>query len=665
LSETVERHTVDFGRDVCGVFDVANGREWLVTNGIGGYASGTLDGSLTRAYHGLLVAALAPPGARTLLAVKFDETCTYLGTTYDLATNRWASGAIDPHGYRNVERFYLAGTTPVWNFAFAGALIEKSITMVLGENVTVVRYRVLRALGPVRFSLRAIVDGRDHNGITRAGDLPLIASREGTVVVTYPSSGVAVVLRTDRGTTATAGEWFRDFDLIRERERGLPDREDHVHAADIVFSLVAGEEAHVSAATPDVGDVDPARAFADRATYESELLATAPRGGREIAHLALAADQFVVERRAIEVPDGKTVIAGYPWFTDWGRDTAISLPGLAIVTGRRGMARSILETFGRYVDGGMLPNVFPDRGDLPEYNTVDAALWYVDAVRAYVAAFGIDAAFDALYEACASIVDGYRGGTRYGIHMDPADGLIAAGEPGVALTWMDAKVGDWVVTPRIGKPVEINALWYNALRTLADLSRRRGIPGVVYDELAKRVLTSFARFQLHDGRGLADVLDGPGGTDASLRPNQIFAVALEHSPLERGAAREVVDICTRELVTSHGLRTLARSDPHYVPTYAGPRGARDAAYHQGTVWPWLLGPFATAYARAYDDPATALTFLEPLLSSIRSYGLGTIAEIADAETPFAWKGAIAQAWSVAELLRALSELVADVRAGGK
>jgi predicted glycogen debranching enzyme len=645
---------VHFGRDLCGQFDVADVREWLVTNGIGGYASGTIDGSLTRCYHGLLVAALAPPGARTLLAVKLDEICTYLDTPYDLATNRWASGAIDPQGYLNLERFFLDGTTPVWEYAFAGALIEKRVTMVLGVNATIVRYRVLRAIAPVRFALRAIVDGRDHNGVTHAGDLPRIEQREGGLLVRYPSA--AFVLRSDRGTVWPAAEWYRDFDLVRERERGLPDREDHVHAADIVFSLATGEAAHVCAGTPDVDFGDPGKAFEERARHEAELLALARPADAEIGQLVLAADQFIVDRRTAEVPDGKTVIAGYPWFTDWGRDTAISLPGLAIVTGRRDVARSILETFARYIDGGMLPNVFPDRGVTPEYNTVDAALWYVDAVRAYVAAFGIDPAFDVLYQACASIVEGYRRGTRYGIHMDEADGLIAAGVPGVQLTWMDAKVGDWVVTPRIGKAVEINALWYGALQTLADLSRRRGIPAPQYDALAKRVKTSFARFVLPDGKGLADVLDGPEGDDATLRPNQIFAAALEYSPLDRAAARDVVDVCTRELVTSHGLRTLARTDARYSPAYGGSREARDGAYHQGTVWPWLLGPFSLAYARVYGDREMARTFLGPLLESLRSYGLGSIAEIADAEPPFAWKGAIAQAWSVAELLRALHEL---------
>jgi predicted glycogen debranching enzyme len=594
-----------------------------------------------------------------LLCAKFDETCTYLGKSYDLATNRWRSGAIDPRGYLNLERFYLDGTTPVWQFAFAGALVEKRLTMQLGANATVVRYSVLRAIAPVAFTLRAIVDRRDHNGNTRAGQLPNVALQDGAITIGYPGDAGALFLRSDHGSAAPAAEWYRDFDLVRERERGLPDTEDHVHAANVSFALVAGESTHVWASTTDPSDTDAASVFDARAAHEASLLGKMRSPPPRIAQLVLAADQFVVSRPSEDVPDGKTVIAGYHWFTDWGRDTAISVPGLAIATGRRDVACAILETFARCIDGGMVPNVFPERGVIPAYNTIDAALWYVEAVRAYVEAFGIDPAFDALYEACAAIVEGYRRGTRFGIRMDPADGLIAGGQAGVQLTWMDAKAGDWVVTPRIGKPVEINALWYNALRTLADLTRRRGRIDGDYDPLAQRVRASFARFVLPNGRGLADVLDGPDGDDHSLRPNQIFAAGLPYTPLDSAAARDVVDVCARELVTSHGLRTLAPSDPRYVGTYAGSREARDGAYHQGTVWPWLLGPFASAHARVYRDPAAAFAFVAPLLQSLGAYGLGTIAEIADADPPFAWKGTIAQAWSVAEALRAWHTLVAD------
>jgi predicted glycogen debranching enzyme len=654
---------VDAGRDVCGDLEAASAREWLVTNGAGGYASGTIDGSLTRAYHGLLVAALAPPLGRMLLVAKLDERCTYLGSGYELATNRWASGAIEPRGYENLERFFLDGTTPVWHYACGGALIEKRLTMEIGVNETFLRYRVLRAAGAIAFALRAIVDRRDHHGITRAGELPAVVAADGAIEVRY-GEAEPFYLQASRGAALVVNEWYRDFALPREAERGLPDREDHVHAADFTFALAAGESAYLRAGVVDAAPADYENAFVRRAEYEAGLLAVwreaqpamYAASEPQVAQLVLAADQFVVARPSPENPNGKSVIAGYPWFDDWGRDAAIALPGLALVTGRFDVARAILETFARYVDGGMLPNVLPTRGEAPRYNTVDASLWYVEAVRAYAEATGDDDGLAVLYEPCAAIVAAYRAGTRYAIHLDPADGLIAAGEPGVQLTWMDAKVGDWVVTPRIGKPVEVNALWYNALRSLGFFAHRLGRDGADYDALADRVRTSFARYVLPAGAGLADVLDAPGGDDRSLRPNQIFAAALPYSPLEPETARAVVDACTRALLTSHGLRSLAPSDARYAGTYGGSPEQRDRAYHQGTVWAWLLGPFACAYARAHGDRDAARALLHPLLESLGARGLGTLGEIANGDAPFAWNGAIAQAWSVGEVLRALCRL---------
>jgi predicted glycogen debranching enzyme len=665
--DNAARTVVDFGRDVCGSAASSCAREWLVTNGIGGYASGTIGGALTRAYHGLLIAALDPPGGRTLLVAKLDETCEYLGRSHELATNRWGSGAVDPQGYRNIERFFLEGSTPVWHFAFADVLLEKRITMALGVNETFVRYRVLRARGAVAFSLRAIVDRRDHHGVTRASgsSLPSVVAAGGAVEVRYPGAAEVLYLQANRGGSLVVNEWYRSFALAREAERGLPDLEDHVHAATLQFSLDPGGSAYVRAGVVDAAPRDPEAPFAMRAAHDASLLAAwrdaepsmYAASDASVAQLVLAADQFVVARPSASHPRAKTVIAGYPWFGDWGRDTAIALPGLTLVTGRPQVALAILETFARYVDGGMIPNVLPDRGETPLYNSVDAALWYIEAVRAYAEATGDDAALGRLYGACVAIVAGYRDGTRYGIQMDPSDGLVSAGEPGVQLTWMDAKVGDLVVTPRMGKPVEVNALWYNALRSVAFFAQRAGVDGSEYDALADRVRVGFERYVLPDGAGLADVLDGPSGDSLTLRPNQIFAASLPFSPLAPEVLRSVVDVCGRELLTSHGLRTLAVGEPAYVGRYGGPRESRDAAYHQGTVWPWLLGSFACAYARAYGDVAAARALLAPLVRSLGEFGLGTIAEIADGDAPFAWNGAIAQAWSVGETLRALNRLM--------
>jgi predicted glycogen debranching enzyme len=357
------------------------------------------------------------------------------------------------------------------------------------------------------------------------------------------------------------------------------------------------------------------------------------------------------------VPDGRSVIAGYPWFGDWGRDTMIALPGLTLATGRPEVAATILRTYARYVDRGMIPNRFPDHGDTPEYNTVDATLWYVEAIRAYVnSTDDVDLLRD-LFPVLEDIIERHVRGTRYGIRVDPDDGLLRAGEPGVQLTWMDAKVGDWVVTPRIGKPVDVNALWYNALRSLEGFADALDEPTDPFAERADRVASHFGRFWDAERGHCRDVIDGPEGDDPSLRPNQILAVSLPHSPLPPDQQRAVVAACSAVLVTPHGLRSLAPEHPDYMGTYGGSVHDRDAAYHQGTVWSWLLGPFVKAHLRVYGDPETARSFLAPLRRHLREGGvMGSISEIFDGDAPFAARGAPAQAWGVAQLLDVWTEL---------
>jgi predicted glycogen debranching enzyme len=384
--------------------------------------------------------------------------------------------------------------------------------------------------------------------------------------------------------------------------------------------------------------------------------AVANRAPAWIQHLILAADQFVVRRPLPDDPEGMSVIAGYHWFGDWGRDTMISFPGLLLSTGRPEVARRILTTFARFVDQGMLPNRFPDAGEAPEYNTVDATLWYFEAIRAYHAATTDDRLLDQLYPILEDIVRWHRKGTRYGIAEDPRDGLLRSGEPGVQLTWMDAKIGDWVVTPRTGKAVEINALWYNTLRAMEAFARRLGRPAQTYDSLAARVQEGFGRFWIEAAGYCYDVIDGPGGDDPALRPNQIFAVSLPESPLSPERQRQVVDACARGLLTSFGLRSLAPSHPSYRGRYLGGPRERDAAYHQGPVWGWLMGPFALAYLRVYKDAEGASAFLEPVAHHLADHGVGSIAEIFDGDPPFTPRGCIAQAWSVSETLRAWMEI---------
>jgi predicted glycogen debranching enzyme len=663
MPDSLELSAVDFGRSVCGELAEAERREWLVANGIGGYASGTIAGTLTRRYHGLLVAALKPPVERTLLFAKIDESVTYAGATVELGANRWKDGYVAPQGWLAIERFYLDGAIPVWHYAVGDALIEKRVWMEHGENTTYVRYRLLRADAPAGLSLRCFANYRGFHGNTHAGDwhVGVDAVPNGVKVTAYDGARPFWLL-SGTGTVTVENVWYRDFVLSQETARGLDDRDDNLCVAVFGASLDPGD-----ALTLIAGDRDPSGRFADdalarRTERDGSILAAwrnavpAAQAARPwIARCALAADAFVVRRPIASDPAANSVIAGYHWFADWGRDTMISLPGLALATGRPEIAKSILLAFSRFVDGGMLPNFFPDEGETPQYNTVDAALWYVEAAARYVEATGDLATLSALMPSLRQVIEDYRGGTRYGIHMDD-DGLIVANAPGVQLTWMDAKVGDWVVTPRAGKPVEIGALWYNALERMAALATCAGEDPAPYSALADRARAGFDRFWNDSAGCCYDVVDGPGGNDASLRPNQLFAVSLPHSPLWPARQRAVVERCAAELLTSSGLRTLAQGDPHFVAHYEGSPHDRDAAYHQGTVWPWLLGPFALAHARVFGDRARARSFLEPLAEQLADAGLGTLGEIHDAVAPFEPRGAIAQAWSIAETLRAWHEL---------
>ena len=653
--------SVEFGREVCGDLRAAETREWLVTNGIGGFSSGTVAGLPTRRYHGLLIAALKPPLDRKLLVSHMEETVVCEGRRYDLSTCRWAGDAVSPGGYRNIEGFHLDGMTPVWTFACADALIKKRIWMEQGANTTYVTYHLARGCRPVQIECKALVNYRDYHASTRAGGwrMNVEPTNNGVRVIAFEGATPFYLLSCSANADP-AHEWYQDFDLAAERHRGLDDHEDRLHAATFRAGLSAGETLTIAASTEASANLDGVKAYRLQKMQESSLLERFESASRSTAsdvpawiqQLALAADQFVASRPLSDDPDGKTIIAGYHWFGDWGRDTMIALPGVTLTTGRPEIAARILRTFARFVDGGMLPNVFPDAGQAPEYNTVDAALWYFEAVRQYVAATNDLGLLRELYPVLVEMIDGHLRGTRYQIHADPEDGLLYAGEPGVQLTWMDAKVGDWVVTPRIGKPVEINALWLNAVSTMTEFARLLGRPSAGHACLVKRARKGFARFWNEATQCCFDVLDGPGGNDASIRPNQIFAVSLPETALSPEQQRAVVDTCGRHLLTSHGLRSLSPDDPQYRGHYGGSRVERDGAYHQGTVWAWLLGPFALAHLRVYNDPAQAASFLEPIANHLKVHGLGSISEIFDGDAPFTPRGCIAQAWSVAEVLRA-------------
>jgi len=562
---------------------------------------------------------------------------------------------VEPAVYRHIERFRLEGTTPVWSFACADALLEKRVWMQPGANITTIRYDLRRASAPLALSIKALVNYRDYHALTRAGDwrMDIQPVAHGLRVIAFEGAMPFCLLSTG-ADARPQHQWYRDYFLSQEAYRGLDTLDDALYAGESTALLQPGEALTLVASTEPAPNLDGDAAYTLRQDHEQGLLRAAGQADAPpwIRQLVLAADQFIVRRPTPDDPDGRSVIAGYPWFGDWGRDTMISLPGLTLTTGRPEVAASVLRTFARYVDRGMLPNRFPDAGETPEYNTVDATFWYFEAIRAYYEATGDDGLLRDLYPVLQDIIEWHRHGTRYSIHVDPADGLLYAGEPGVQLTWMDATVGDWVVTPRIGKPVEINALWYNALRSMADFARRLGQPAEEYDALAEHARTGFARFWNSAAGYCYDVLDGPQGNDPALRPNQLLAVSLPHSPLTHEQQVAVVEVCARELLTSHGLRSLAPGDPAFIGHYGGDGRQRDGAYHQGTVWGWLIGPFVTAHLRVYRDPAAARAFLAPFAHHLADHGLGSVSEIFDGDPPFTPRGCIAQAWSVAEVLRA-------------
>jgi predicted glycogen debranching enzyme len=657
---------VRFGREICGDLEAAESREWLVTNGIGGYASGTVAGGMSRRYHGLLVAALQPPVGRTQLVAWINEVARYERTEFALATQRWLSGAVEPKGFQHIEEFRLKGTTPVWTYALGHARLEKRVWMEHGANTTYVRYTLVSG-EPLELALKALVNYRDFHGNTHAGDWRMqVESAERGVRVVAFDGATPFYLKSAEGNCEPRHEWYRDCFFRVERERGLDDHEDHLLAAEFRTTLQSGQSVTIVLTTEETASLDVEATLVACAAHEVKILEAFERrsGGSAspqwLKQLALAADQFIVKRVLPEQPEGRSVIAGYHWFGDWGRDTMIALPGLTLTTGRTEVARRILLAFARYVDGGMLPNNFPDSGGRPEYNTVDAGLWCFEAARQYLAATNDTATVAELFPVLAEMIDAHVRGTRFHIQVDTSDGLLYAGEPGVQLTWMDAKIGDWVVTPRIGKPVEVNALWINALATMVDFARELNKVTERYEALSAKAAKSFRRFW-NEGRGCCfDVIDAPGiGSDSSLRPNQIFAVALPVSPLTGDQQKRVVDICGQRLLTPYGLRSLAPQEPAYQGHYRGGPRERDAAYHQGTVWGWLLGPFALAHYRVYGDRDAALQVLDAVADAIGAYGVGTLAEIFDGDPPFPPKGCIAQAWTVAEVLRVWTHLAAQ------
>jgi predicted glycogen debranching enzyme len=650
---------ISFDSDICTDLRAAANKEWLETNGLGGYASATISGMNTRRYHALLVAAMRPPTDRIVLLSKLEETLFLDGERFDFSTNRYAPQVFHPEGYRWLQNFRL-DPFPIFTFRLGDVELIKTVLMMHGENTTVVRYS-LRAPDSRQavLELRPLVAFRDYHSLRRADERlkPALDIEPGLIRLALDDDEPALFLAHDALRVHAEGVWYKNFAYAEEQSRGFDFQEDLFNPCSLSFDLHGGETCSVIASTQR----HEAHEAAELEEHERARRLTI-KGAQEADDfkrlLYTAAEQFIVRRG----DNRASVIAGYHWFTDWGRDTMIALPGLTLTTGKFSTARKILSAFAEHLSDGMIPNRFPDEGDQPEYNTVDATLWFVHAIGEYVRRTG-DLAFvrDHLYSQLIEIIDWHERGTRYGIRVTE-DGLLRSGAEGVQLTWMDAKVGAWVVTPRTGKAVEIQALWYNALRHLEQLAANLNDHATAgyCRTLSEKTKAAFnEKFWNDEAHCLFDVLNDDNKPDASIRPNQIFAVSLPHSMLSPERAQAVVNVVQSELLTPYGLRSLSPRHPDYRGRYEGDSLSRDGAYHQGTVWAWLIGPFINAYLnvnnRSPASIAQAKDWLLPFRTHLTDAGLGQISEIFDGDPPHTPRGCIAQAWSVAEVLRCTVE----------
>jgi predicted glycogen debranching enzyme len=653
-------------------------REWLVTNGLGGYAAGTVAGVMTRRYHGLLIASLPAPLGRFVMLNHLlervrlpDRRVIWLGDEDEVA------GPNTSDRNEHLAEFRLEMGLPVWTYRINGFVVEKRILMSYGQNTSHVTYRVIEGTGVLRFALRPSVHFRPHEAavnespakeytISATGNRYELSAGENLPVLRMLLRGECAALTLDE-------KGAPNVPYRMEESRGY-------HGVGPLWSpgyfradAKVGQEVTLIASTEPWGTIlalSPATAAAAERERRERLLAISgipdeDEFGRE---LVLAADQFVIRpagrieefaRARATGDEVRTVIAGYHWFTDWGRDTMISLEGLTLTTHRVREAGYILRTFGQYVRDGLIPNMFPEGDRDGLYHTADATLWFFHAIERYTQVTGEQQTLRVLLPTLIDIVEHHLRGTRFGIHIDPADGLFTQGAEGYQLTWMDAKVGDWVVTPRRGKAVELNALWYNALCLLESWTRQfGGGEGLGISEHARRAKDSFnKRFWFDEGQYLYDVVDGAQGDDPSCRPNQIFAISLPHPVLDRARWPQVLHVVRERLLTPVGLRSLSAESPDYKPRYYGDLRSRDAAYHQGTVWAWLIGPFIDAWLKVHGaDRAGARRLLEGFDQHLNEACVGSISEIFDAEPPFLPRGCVAQAWSVAEVLRCWRQL---------
>jgi predicted glycogen debranching enzyme len=650
---------ISVGREIQSDLARATRQEWLITNGIGGYASSTVPCINTRRYHGILVAARRPPVERLVLVSRLEETLIIDRQEISLSTCVHEEDIKNPAGYLHLERFE-RDPVPTWYYQIRDVLLIKTMNMVYGQNTTLVTYKLLGNNRKVALRVRPHFLFRDfHGNMYESSGIERCAQIQERQLRLQPfANAPELYIRWDRGKFAEDAKWHKDIFLQAEEDRGLPDREDDFSCGCLEISPFSGA---VSLLFSDqlISSFNPMD-LRKREEQRLENIASSLHSSDPLLrNLLLAADQFIVERQST---GSRSIIAGYPWFSDWGRDSLISLPGLTLVTGRFEDARSILKTFAAAIQNGLVPNCFADSGNEASYNSVDASLWF------FVAAYKLieytddwDFVRDHLFEGMTAIVEAFMHGTRFDIAMDEEDGLISAGNPDVQVTWMDAKVDGWVVTPRNGKAVEVNALWYNSLRIFALFQEKFEGHSREITALAKKVKISFHKVFWNERQHcLYDYIKTDGTPDDALRPNQIFATSLPFGLLDHPEERAVVDCVFSRLYTSHGLRSLSTDNVHYEGFYCGDRIKRDGAYHQGTVWGFLIGPFISSYLKvnnfSMESQLRASLMIEPFINHLSREGcLGSISEIFDGNMPHSPRGCFAQAWSVAELLRCYIE----------
>jgi glycogen debranching enzyme len=681
-------------------FKDATQYEWLETNGLGGWSSSSIIGAHTRRYHGLLTAAIVPPAERMVLLSKLDEIIVSGDKRIELGVNLYPGNTIHPNGHHYLKSFR-KDIFPEWVYEAEGIELKKRIGMIHGENTVVIIYEVVKANAPFKLELLPLMAGRGYHSLSHEGpQMHWDVEFENSNFHNQPDGVNNVFINVPGSSYQHTPGWFTNFQYNVEQYRGLDFTEDLFNHGVFTVELREGNSLGIIISTENPAGRDAHELFDKELQRRKKLLENQPLD-ETVQHLILAADQFIVKRMAssnsseggepysqpspTESSDNKsapsndgdrvmvaspfgggreealsTIIAGYHWFTDWGRDTMISLPGLTLSTGRFEDAKKIIAAFAKTVSMGMLPNRFQDNGEAPEYNNVDGTLWYFVAVYKYLQATG-DKEFvlNEILPVLKEIIDWHFKGTRYNIHVDE-DGLLYAGEVGQQLTWMDARIGTWVVTPRMGKPVEIQALWYNVLKIFAELLRMNGQNGDanIVEQTATKAKASFDNlFWNEDLNCLYDVIDENGKPNSELRPNQLFTISLPFALVEGEKAKSILEIITEKLYTPVGLRSLPMEDVHYVHQYGGDQWHRDSSYHEGTVWSWLLGPYVDALMKSEvgGRKSDALKVIENFRYHLNDGCIGSVSEIFDADVPHHPRGCVAQAWGVAEVLRVMKE----------